>query len=86
MARICHVSQTNHSQLIQIFSKLAKKVYSYGLQNALKTMSQSPEAYFYLRNRMAGSHGVQSSALWILGVGDRHLSNFLVSTKNGNIS
>lgn len=32
---------------------------------------------------MANSHGALCSALWILGIGDRHLSNFLISTKNG---
>lgn len=69
---------------MEIYLHVAEKTYPFGLKGALKRWSQSPEAFFYLRNRMANSHGALTTALWILGVGDRHLSNFLVSTKNGN--
>ena len=34
---------------------------------------------------MATSHGAQSAANWILGVGDRHLSNALVLTQTGQL-
>lgn len=75
--------QANQDKLTQLFNTMADKVYRYGLRNALQNLSQSPEAFYYLRNRTAASNSVQCSALWILGVGDRHLKNFLVSTKNG---
>jgi phosphatidylinositol kinase/protein kinase (PI-3 family) len=54
------------------------------LARALKQMSRSAEVYFYFRQRLASSHGAQSIANWILGIGDRHLSNSLVSTKTGS--
>ena len=75
----------DQEKLMINYSKISDRVYRYGLSGALKTLSQSPEAFFYLRNRLAASHGVQCSALWILGIGDRHLSNFLVSTKHGKL-
>lgn len=74
---------TTQEKLMNNYSKLADRSYRYGLRGALKKLSQSPEAFFYLRNRLAASHGTLCSALWTLGVGDRHLSNFLVSTKTG---
>lgn len=64
---------------------MANQTYPYGLRDALKRLSQSAEAYFYLRQRFACSLGAQSSALWILGIGDRHLSNTLVSVKTGGL-
>lgn len=76
---------TTQAELMDNYTKLADRSYRYGLRGALKKLSQSPEAYFYLRNRLAASHGTLCSALWTLGVGDRHPSNFLVSTKTGII-
>uniref|UniRef100_A0A0P6IJU2 non-specific serine/threonine protein kinase n=1 Tax=Daphnia magna TaxID=35525 RepID=A0A0P6IJU2_9CRUS len=80
-----HFMTATQLQLLNDYSNFADRVYPYGLRGALKKLSQSPESFFYLRNRLATSHGTQCLALWILGVGDRHLSNFLVSTKNGDI-
>jgi DNA-dependent protein kinase catalytic subunit len=74
---------TPQDKLMDNYFKLAHRSYRYGLRGALKKLCQSPEAYFYLRNRLAASHGTLCSALWTLGVGDRHLSNFLVSTRTG---
>ncbi|KAI9558578.1 hypothetical protein GHT06_015366 [Daphnia sinensis] len=80
-----HYMTATQQQLLNDYSNFADRAYHYGLKGALKKLSQSPESFFYLRNRLATSHGTQCSALWILGVGDRHLSNFLVSTKNGDV-
>lgn len=77
--------QISQEKLTHFYTKLVNSVYRYGLRNALKNLSQSPEAFYYLRNRIATSHGTQCLALWILGVGDRHLKNFLISTRNGTL-
>ena len=79
-------SYTNKSQehFSNNYQSLLRGMSLNGLRIALKRHCQSPEAYFYLRYRMAASHGVQSTADWILGVGDRHLSNALVLTKTGD--
>ena len=75
---------TPQDRITTNYWKLAQLTDSNWLQSALKRHSSSPEAFFYLRNRMASSHGAMCAAHWILGVGDRHLSNALVSTKTGD--
>lgn len=79
-----HYYNTSQDQLRKDYEKLASMADPAWLQRALKRHASSPEAFFYLRNRMASSHGTMCAAHWILGVGDRHLSNSLVSTKTGN--
>ena len=55
------------------------------LQQAVFRLSSGPEALLRLRTRLAESHALLSAAGWMLGVGDRHLSNFLVSLKDGSL-
>jgi len=52
-------------------------------RRAFQCLSTSPESYFTLRQRFACSHAVLCIAHWLLGIGDRHLSNTLVSVKDG---
>lgn len=75
--------KTDQSELESSYRKLASLASPGCLAGALKQMSLSAEVYFYFRQRLASSHGAQSIANWILGIGDRHLSNSLVSTKTG---
>ncbi|KAK8776726.1 hypothetical protein V5799_029934 [Amblyomma americanum] len=53
------------------------------LRKALLGLSSCPEAFFALRSRFVSSHATISIAQWVLGIGDRHLGNFLVGTKSG---
>lgn len=46
-------------------------------------LSSSPEAFVALRTRFATSHAAICIAQWILGIGDRHLGNFLVDKSSG---
>lgn len=46
-------------------------------------LSSSPEAFVALRTRFATSHAALCIAQWILGIGDRHLGNFLVDKSSG---
>jgi len=75
--------KTDQSELENNYRNLASLASPGCLAGALKRMSLSAEVYFYFRQRLASSHGAQSIANWILGIGDRHLSNSLVSTKTG---
>jgi DNA-dependent protein kinase catalytic subunit len=52
-------------------------------RRALQHLSTSPESYFILRQKFACSYAVLCIAHWLLGIGDRHLSNILVSVKDG---
>ncbi|GIX68921.1 DNA-dependent protein kinase catalytic subunit [Caerostris extrusa] len=46
-------------------------------------LSSTPEAYMILRTKFAQSHAVICLSQWILGIGDRHLRNFLVDKSTG---
>ena len=48
-------------------------------------MSQSGEAFFVLKSNFATSHSLVSLCQWVVGIGDRHLSNFLLDRRTGNV-
>ncbi len=53
------------------------------LRKYLRLLSSSTEAYFVLRNQFISSYAVASACQYILGIGDRHLSNWIMDTKSG---
>jgi hypothetical protein len=50
------------------------------LQSALRSWSVCAEGFIAARARMARSLATLSVAQYLLGVGDRHLSNFMIDT------
>jgi phosphatidylinositol kinase/protein kinase (PI-3 family) len=50
-----------------------------------RSMSASSEAYYRLRCEFATSHAQLSISHYILGIGDRHLSNFMLDLQTGSI-
>ena len=48
-------------------------------------MSTSVEAFHVLRCAMLTSHAVVSICHYLLGIGDRHLSNFMINLKTGQM-
>lgn len=48
-------------------------------------MSSSPECFFMLRNNFASSLAAMGIGNWILGIGDRHLSNLLINKRTGKV-
>lgn len=55
------------------------------LREMLYQYSKTPECYFVLRNNFIKSLAVMSVSHWILGIGDRHLDNFLIDLTNGQL-
>lgn len=72
-------------QIAENYTAIASKIPNDILRKALYTMSSSPECFFMLRNNFASSLATMCIGNWILGIGDRHLSNLLISKKTGKI-
>ncbi|PSN31542.1 hypothetical protein C0J52_27083 [Blattella germanica] len=53
------------------------------VERVIQKMSISPESYFSLRQNFASSYAVMCISHWLLGIGDRHLENTLVSLIDG---
>ena len=49
----------------------------------IRSMSNSTEGYFLLRNQFIVSYAVVSICQYVLGIGDRHLNNMMIDTKTG---
>lgn len=54
-------------------------------RRALQHLSTSPEAFHFLRCEMLTSHAVLCICHYLLGIGDRHLSNFMVNRRTGHM-
>eukprot|EP01133_Synstelium_polycarpum_P005723 gene5723-6618_t len=61
------------------------KIPSNLLQNGIWALSSSPESYLFIRNSFARSLATFSICSYIIGIGDRHLENFLISQKDGRL-
>ncbi|XP_053322155.1 DNA-dependent protein kinase catalytic subunit [Spea bombifrons] len=55
------------------------------LRRAFVKMSATPEAFVALRSHFARSHALLCISHWILGIGDRHLSNFMINMETGGM-
>ena len=55
------------------------------MRTALMHLSSSPEGFFTLRRNFVQSFAVVSAMQWVLGIGDRHLSNYLLDLATGRL-
>ncbi|XP_024136141.1 DNA-dependent protein kinase catalytic subunit isoform X1 [Oryzias melastigma] len=55
------------------------------LKRAFLRMCNSPEAFLSLRSHFISSHALLCVSHWVLGIGDRHLSNFMVNMETGGM-
>ncbi|XP_064478548.1 DNA-dependent protein kinase catalytic subunit-like [Ornithodoros turicata] len=75
--------QLKTTQLKSAFHKNAASVDRKALYKAFLNLSSCFEAFFTLRSRFVASHAAICIAHWVLGIGDRHLENFLVNVETG---
>jgi len=54
-------------------------------RRAFLKMCNSPEAFLSLRSHFISSHALLCVSQWILGIGDRHLSNFMINMETGGM-
>ncbi len=55
------------------------------LRNALERLAATGEAYLYLKNRFIRNYATICISGYLLGIGDRHLENYLINYSNGDV-
>ena len=55
------------------------------LRRAFMQLASSPEAFLTLRSHFIQTMASMSMCQYVLGIGDRHLSNFMVDMESGGI-
>lgn len=69
-------------QIINNLRKLEYKIPDDIIKYSLIELSVSPESFFLLRTNFITSLATMNTAHWVLGIGDRHLSNILINQKD----
>ncbi|XP_062935178.1 DNA-dependent protein kinase catalytic subunit [Cynocephalus volans] len=77
--------RANHTETVTSFRKRESRVPADLLKRAFVRMSTGPEAFLALRSHFASSHALMCVSHWILGIGDRHLNNFMVTMETGGM-
>ncbi|XP_045042014.2 DNA-dependent protein kinase catalytic subunit isoform X3 [Desmodus rotundus] len=77
--------KANRTETVSSFRKRESRVPAGLLKRAFLKMSTGPEAFLALRSHFASSHALMCISHWILGIGDRHLNNFMVSMETGRM-
>ncbi|XP_045311337.1 DNA-dependent protein kinase catalytic subunit isoform X1 [Leopardus geoffroyi] len=75
----------SRTETVTSFRRRENKVPADLLKRAFLKMSTGPEAFLALRSHFASSHALLCISHWILGIGDRHLNNFMVSMETGEM-
>uniref|UniRef100_A0A8C6A8F9 DNA-dependent protein kinase catalytic subunit n=1 Tax=Marmota marmota marmota TaxID=9994 RepID=A0A8C6A8F9_MARMA len=77
--------RANRTETVMAFRKRESKVPASLLKRAFMKMSTGPEAFLALRSHFASSHALLCVSHWLLGIGDRHLNNFLITMETGSM-
>ncbi|KAM4865347.1 DNA-dependent protein kinase catalytic subunit [Thomomys bottae] len=77
--------RANRTETVMAFRKRESKVPADLLKRAFVKMSTGPEAFLALRSHFASSHALLCVSHWLLGIGDRHLNNFMVAMDTGGV-
>ncbi|KAM9553657.1 DNA-dependent protein kinase catalytic subunit [Salvelinus alpinus] len=73
------------NETVNNFMKMEQLVPGDLLRRAFVRMSTTPEAFLSLRSHFTSSHALLCISQWLLGIGDRHLSNFMVNMETGGM-
>ncbi|XP_068381983.1 DNA-dependent protein kinase catalytic subunit isoform X2 [Eschrichtius robustus] len=75
----------SRTETVTSFRRRESQVPADLLKRAFLKMSTGPEAFLALRSHFASSHALLCISHWILGIGDRHLNNLMVSLETGGV-
>uniref|UniRef100_A0A3Q2ZPC1 DNA-dependent protein kinase catalytic subunit n=1 Tax=Kryptolebias marmoratus TaxID=37003 RepID=A0A3Q2ZPC1_KRYMA len=77
--------KAKRAEAVNNFLKVQQQVPSDLLKRSFLKMCSSPEAFLSLRSHFISSHALLCVSHWVLGIGDRHLSNFMVNMETGGM-
>ncbi|XP_060788690.1 DNA-dependent protein kinase catalytic subunit-like isoform X1 [Neoarius graeffei] len=77
--------KANRTDTVNNFKRIEQSVPEDLLRRAFVKMSTTPEAFLSLRSHFTSSHALLCISHWVLGIGDRHLSNFMINTETGGM-
>ncbi|XP_026875191.2 DNA-dependent protein kinase catalytic subunit [Electrophorus electricus] len=77
--------KANRTDTVNNFKRIEQNVPEDLLRRAFVRMSTTPEAFLSLRSHFTSSHALLCISHWALGIGDRHLSNFMINTETGGM-
>ncbi|XP_066140487.1 DNA-dependent protein kinase catalytic subunit-like [Euwallacea fornicatus] len=75
----------DRNKVIPFFQSLVNMIPRDVLRTSIWSLSLSTESFIAFRDNFIKSYAVICICHWILGIGDRHLQNFLVCTRNGKV-
>ncbi|ELV09918.1 DNA-dependent protein kinase catalytic subunit [Tupaia chinensis] len=68
-----------------LLSNMSQEEKAACIRRAFMRMSSGPEAFLALRSHFTCSHALLCISHWLLGIGDRHLNNFMVTLETGSM-
>ena len=77
--------KVDEARLVTNYQGAVARVEDGIMRTALLHLSSSPEGFFTLRRNFVQSFAVVSAMQWVLGIGDRHLSNYLLDLATGRL-
>ncbi|KAM9839260.1 DNA-dependent protein kinase catalytic subunit [Aulostomus maculatus] len=77
--------KAKRADAVNNFLKVLQHVPADLLKRAFLKMCNGPEAFLFLRSHFIRSHSLLCVSHWILGIGDRHLSNFMINMETGGM-
>ncbi|KAJ3219137.1 hypothetical protein HDU67_002470 [Dinochytrium kinnereticum] len=80
-----YLQTAKRADVLKTMETLYARTHRSYLTEFLQKLSSSPEAYFEMRLNFSNSLAALNICSYLLGIGDRHLDNFLVDLKCGQI-
>lgn len=77
--------KVSRAEIVDMFYRLQDRIPSNILSRSISAFCASNEAFLLIRARFTRSYAVFCMSSYILGIGDRHLDNFLVDKTTGDV-
>ena len=85
MNQVVNLLDLDNEELSDGFNRNTKPMRWNLLRNGLENLCLTSAAFITIKNQFIKSMATFSIASYLIGVGDRHLENFLVDTTDGEV-